>query len=227
MISIITPIYNRTWQLARLINKLPYLKINNPELKLEWSICTNGSPQETLQILEFGKLFLKSYNILTREISMPTPFGCATVPRINAIDNSNGEYLLFLDSDDFIIHSEKINLYKDDIGISSSYFIHPDDSCIKSNSDICFTSETLDLLSKQNPIANSGTLISRKLYDLTGGIDPSLTYCEDYDLWIKCAKQGAKFKPSNINVAIELHDTNAEKTLYDQTLVDRMKLSCK
>lgn len=107
---------------------------------------------------------------------------------------ARGEFLLHLHADDFLINSQAL------MRINTCLKQHPDVKWLYGQADIVdnagkrkrkgnFIPFYPTRLRKYNMIAHPATVISRELFALSGGFDPSLKYCMDYDLWLRLSQK--------------------------------------
>ncbi|MES1383972.1 glycosyltransferase family A protein, partial [Vibrio cholerae] len=91
LVSVIIPIYDRTWELKEAIQSILDQSYEKTELIL---IC-DGSPQETINIVDEYQS-----NDKVKIFKYPTSSGNAVRGRNKGIKEANGEFIAFLDSDD-------------------------------------------------------------------------------------------------------------------------------
>ena len=86
-LSIITP-YHDTLKYFKELAKVLIPQLNN---EVEWIIVDDGSNEVTLDILNAKVIHLKENS------------GNASIPRNIGLDNAEGEYIAFIDSDDLVV----------------------------------------------------------------------------------------------------------------------------
>jgi glycosyltransferase involved in cell wall biosynthesis len=170
-------------------------------LEIEIVICDDGSTDNSFEIISgFSN---KNIKIISNKINYGIGY-----TRNRLIDNSKGDWFLFLDSDD-LLKSNCVKLFFDEIRDLNK----EDYSMFYGNSDY------LDLDGKIKKWERSkyfdGTLLSnkfsfpifhpifynRKFYNLTQGIDVNLKCGEDFDLWYKMEEVGKiKFFPISMYI---------------------------
>jgi len=119
--------------------------------------------------------------------------------RNSGIALSRFRWLLFLDADDWIFpqHLERLTgLLRHDDGFDAVYcgwtYVTPDGSHVFEE----FAGDTGDLFAEHAQYCFSVLhtyVVSRSLVEKVGGFDPSLQTCEDWDLWQRIARTGARF----------------------------------
>ena len=180
VVSIITPIYNYGLMFEKTLTSIFESTFKN----IEVIIVCDGS--EDTYVLEKLKTLKNHPNIkvLYQENKGPSS------ARNFGVENSTGEYILPLDSDDFISPDyiqSCINTIKNNPTVSPVYCdthhlgqiqgveVRPDWS--------------LERL-KQGPFIVNCSMFSRVAFDKCGGYDENLKGWEDYDLWIRMAING-------------------------------------
>ena len=122
-----------------------------------------------------------------------------SMARNSGIALSRFRWLLFLDADDWIFpqHLERLTgLLRHDDGLDAVYcgwtYVTPDGSHVFEE----FAGDTGDLFAEHAQYCFSVLhtyVVSRSLVEKAGGFDPSLQTCEDWDLWQRIARAGARF----------------------------------
>lgn len=85
-LSIITPYYDA----LRYIKALAYMLEPQLNEEVEWIIIDDGCNEKELD------------NIKAKIIHLPENSGCAGIPRNHGLDIAQGEYITFIDADDFV-----------------------------------------------------------------------------------------------------------------------------
>lgn len=197
-ISVIIPVYNRPEALRRAFRSL----VNQSYKDFEVIVCDDGSDIDLTDIIDF---YNDKLNIIYIKIDNS---GGPARPRNVAAMHANSDWLSFLDSDDWWKTERLGNLIKylnDDVDI----LYHPLIAKIthKKNYINHFSRRKLIgsnigddpytfLLSEGNQIPNSSVIVRKSKFDEISGFceDPSIISLEDYDLWIRLARHGAKIK---------------------------------
>ncbi len=124
--------------------------------------------------------------------------------RNTAMENAQGDYLAFLDSDDIwqsLYLETMVNALeasKTDIAYSAVQFFdhHTKEKLIQWGP----TQEDLQVfpegLFERNFIAPSGAVIRKEVVKRVGGfdVDPLIQSCEDHDYWLRCLDKGLRFQ---------------------------------
>lgn len=181
MISIIIPTYNREDTLLIAINSVFKQTYTNFEIL----ICDDGSTDSTL-------ILLNSINDSRLRIIKCEHSGKPAFVRNQGIKNSNGEWIAFLDSDDYWAENklEKQLYYANkfkSLAISTNAF-----RINNSKSSLYFSEKKNTILNyysflEQNKIICSSVLIHRSLINKIGYFpeDFNLRGIEDYAYWIR------------------------------------------
>ena len=191
LVSVIMPTYNH----AKFIGKAIDSVLNQTYQNLELIIIDNYSEDNTEEIITSYKddriKYLKFRN-----------HGIIAASRNHGIKHSHGEYIAFLDSDDW--------WYPEKLKVVANYFQKAD--IIYHNLDI-YTSRGkkyfkrikgrtltpppfVDLMINGSALANSAVAIKKSIVDQVEGLseDRSLIAAEDSDLWLKISKITDNFK---------------------------------
>lgn len=170
LISIIIPFFNTEQYIERCVNSV----INQTYAHLEIILVNDGSTDQSLVIAEKLQKKDKRICIINQENSG------ASIARNRGIDASNGDYIMFVDSDDWIDENMVESLYNDitshdaDITISSV----PYDKDLKIDNCTLNGTDALGYL-----IDGAWWGVYGKLYSLKAiGTNrfPTPTICEDY-----------------------------------------------
>lgn len=177
--SVIIPTYNRYNFVKRAIESVIHQSYKDFEL----IIVDDGSTDNTRDIEDeyAGQLiYIRQKN---SGISGARNWG---------IENSNSEYITFLDSDDkwlpnklkehfkFIKNNPDIRIHQtDEIWIRKGKQVNPRNKHKKKEGDIFLNSLELCLISP------SAVVLKRDLFNDYGYFDELLPACEDYDLWLR------------------------------------------
>lgn len=195
MVSVIIGSYNRYELLLRAIESV----LNQTYKDIEIIVVNDCSTDKRYDNLK--------HNSNIKFFKTDTNSGLPSVPRNIGINNSKGEWICFLDDDDYFLPTkiEKQMGYSDDydficcdaycdenhsekylkwryLGVWNQY--NPDDSDILSHK----------IITGHNLIINSSVLIKKDLLNSVGNIseDVNLRRIEDYNTWLKVLSQTKK-----------------------------------
>jgi len=190
LFSIIIPTYNH----AHLIHKCLTSLIEQSQSDWEAIVINNYSLDDTLSVIEnIGDQRIKVINFHNN--------GIIAASRNQGILKSRGEWLCFLDSDDFWYPEklDKVSQYLD-----NNDLIYHDLDMFNKNGFIkgkkCKGRKLTkplysDLLMHGNPIATSSVVVRRKIIEQVSGFieEKKLIAVEDYDLWLRVSKVTERF----------------------------------
>lgn len=180
LVSVIIPIYNYGVQFEKTLNSVFESSYKN----IEVIIVDDGSTDEYV-LNKLDSIYENpSIKIIKQKNSGPS------AARNNGIRNSNGEFILPLDADD-TIHPDYIqscvNILKNNKNISPVYcdtLHHGQLQGVEQRPEWSF--ERLI----QGPFIVNCSMFHRESFEKCGGYDESMRGWEDYDLWIRMAKNG-------------------------------------
>jgi len=184
--SIIIPCYNQAHFLQECL-----MSIQNQSFT-DWEaiVVNDGSPDNTTMV---SKKILETdprIRLVEKEN------GGLSSARNKGIELAKGDFLIFLDADDLIL-KDCLSRYHN-LALENREFIQSDYLCFKDNiNNILFKrtkipqySNFLTTILQGNVGPVNGFMISKKIVERVGKFDESLTSCEDWDFWIRCAKLG-------------------------------------
>ncbi|MGH7845554.1 MAG: glycosyltransferase family 2 protein [Candidatus Binatia bacterium] len=182
LVSVIIPTYNRREMVRDAVDSVLAQTYRNFEL----IIVDDGSDDDTAEALT-------SYGEALRVCAQPNR-GVAAA-RNRGVFCAAGSYLAFLDSDDlwlprklevqaaFMQENPRAQICQtEEIWFRRGVRVNPRTKHRKPSGDIFRPSLELCLVSP------SAVMMTRALFDTSGGFDEAFTACEDYDLWLRIAK---------------------------------------
>lgn len=191
--SIIIPTYNRANLLDRCLQSL----VNQTYKDFEVIVCDDGSTDNTKEIYE------KYKNNLNIQYLWDKNWGGPARPRNKGIAASQGEWICFLDSDDWW----KPNKLEICLKYTEQYeFIYHDNEIydLKNPAKKKFLrgrslnpkNPYLDMLLNGNPCINSSVVVKRSVINVVGLIDEDrrLIAVEDFDYWLRIAMYTKRIK---------------------------------
>jgi glycosyltransferase involved in cell wall biosynthesis len=188
-VSIITPVYNSADVIGETISSV--LKQNY--LDWEMIIVDDGSTDNIQGVV--NKFAQKD----SRVKFFRQDNAGASAARNTAIRNTNYEWLLFLDADDWVsedFFEKMIPVLENDTSID---VVHCGWTRVKKDgttSKEVFGGEQADMfpsLAYYSPFAIHSCIVRKKLVEQVGGFDTSFKTCVDWDLWQRVARTGARF----------------------------------
>lgn len=190
-VSVIMPAYNAQKHIGEAIDSV------RAQSFIDWEliVVNDGSTDDTAKIVT-------SYSLTDRRIQLVTqPNKKQAAARNTGLRMAKGEWIAFLDADDLwrpeklsrqllcsnadVTYTSGIKLFEPS-GKMTPYDIHP---------GLVSSGEMYRMLFEWNPIPNLSVLIKRKLVEVAGLQNESIEVvgCEDWEYWIRLAKNGASF----------------------------------
>ena len=182
LVSVIIPSYDRWPMLGESVDSVLVQTAREYEL----IVVDDGSTDETPRRL-------RDYGARLTMLSQSRR-GVAAARNLGA-RQASGQYLAFLDSDDlwhplklerqlaFMESNLEVEICQtDEIWVRNGVRVNPRHKHRKPSGDIFRASLALCLVSP------SAVMMRRDLFERVGGFDESLPVCEDYDLWLRIAK---------------------------------------
>ncbi len=181
-VSVVTPSFNTGRFIAAAVQSV--LAQDYPQL--EYVVMDGGSTDQTLDVL-------KSLGERVSWISEPDAGQADAINR--GFSRTSGEILGWLNSDDTYAPGA--------IGVAADYFqAHPDVALVYGNADFidstgarigrCAHVEPFSrhrLMHYSDFIVQPAAFFRRSAFEAVGGLDASLNWAMDYDLWIKLARR--------------------------------------
>ena len=182
-VSVVIPAFNRWRLLAEAIDSVLAQSYRDFEL----IVVDDGSCDATAS--ELAKLASRLQFFVTERRGV-------SAARNLGVSQSRGYYIAFLDSDDLWLnsklerqtrfmdeHPEFHICQTDEIWIRNGVRVNPRAVHQKPSGDIFSSSLELCLVSP------SAVMMTKALFDRTGGFDEAFPVCEDYDLWLRISAQ--------------------------------------
>lgn len=222
-VSIIMPCYNYGEFISVSLTKLLEQKFTNWECLIVDNGSTDHSKKEILKFVENDSRFKYYFQ------AQAGPSAARNLGLKNAV----GKYIQFLDADDFLQNNKLFSqvefLEKNDsidIAFSDALYFENNDvnnpykapwsakapvKDIEGNSEFTY----LKLL-EGNRLVISGPMFRRNLSAINNGFLENLKYNEDWEFWLRLARNGARFKfvePEESKSLIRIHSANSSKNL--------------
>jgi glycosyltransferase involved in cell wall biosynthesis len=215
-VSIIIPCYNRELFICDAIDSA----LNQTYSNIEIVVVNDGSTDNTHEII-ISKYIDKIKYIQQKNSG-------ASFARNLAIKSSIGEWILTLDSDDYISPnyvSDAIEKIKDKKTLVTARAFIVDDK-LNGNSyypDISIFNKTINLESmiNQNQVITS-SLFSKELWEKAGGYNEKIKRAEDWEFWVNLVSCGANVTYINKNepyLKYRIHGDN--KSTKNQHLLEK------
>jgi len=179
LVSVILPTFNRAWSIEQAVDSV--LSQDYPELEL--IVVDDGSTDNTIEVLEQYKADI----ILLRQANAGV-----SAARNTGIKKSKGELIALLDSDDmwdkrkiscqvkfFAENPDAMICQTEEIWIRNGRRVNPKIKHKKPSGMIFEPCLNMCLVSP------SAVMIKKKLFDMKGFFDETMTVCEDYDMWLR------------------------------------------
>ena len=192
LFSVVIPTFNSASKIHRALDSVLAQTYENFEIL----VMDDGSTDNTTEVVS-------SYNSPKIIYENDMNFGGPAKPRNRGIALANGEWICFLDSDDWWTN-DKLQTCFDNIDDKIDLIYHGLD--IVGDQSLIFRQKTLsswqlkkpvliDLLLNGNPIANSSVVVRKSLLESIGGINESqkLIAAEDYNTWMRIAQLTDQF----------------------------------
>lgn len=205
LVSIIIPNYNRAHLLKDVINSVVKQTYKNIEI----IVVDDASTDNSINILKEIQKNNKKLTIKRLEKNSG-----ANICRNKGVELSNGEYISFLDSDDYFKKDKiekQISVFteKEDVGFVVTGF--GEKNFKKVSEGYIDIKETLF----QNNLGGFSTLMVRKdIFQYVGGLDPKLLSCQDWDLFLKLLVNSKGYKITENLVIYDLQEDSISKNPY-------------
>lgn len=188
--SIIIPTYNRAEKLRKCLESIQQQTFRNFEVL----VCDDGSTDHSQEVVEAFK------NKLDIRYFYNANWGGPAYPRNVGISNARAPWLCFLDSDD-TWYPEKLKATAQFLD-THDFICHNFNVVGKINYRSRLRTHNLSknafqrLMTSGNTIVTSSVCIRKSILDEMNGfsLDKELVAVEDFDLWLRIAKKGYRFK---------------------------------
>ncbi|MBL1140635.1 MAG: glycosyltransferase [Proteobacteria bacterium] len=218
LISVVIPTYNH----ARFLESALQSVVDQSYAEWEVIVVNNYSEDNTIDVVN-------SFNDSRIKLINYKNHGIIAAGRNKGISLSKGEYIAFLDSDD-IWYRDKLKeciylLNKDyDLVCHGEYWV----TNSKNRRRIIYGPEKRaayrSLLFDGNCISTSAAVVRKKALDKVENFNesPDMVTVEDYDLWLRLSKSGAKIGfVERILGEFRIHDMNNSKAVITNMLAEQ------
>lgn len=195
-ISVVIPVYNRSWELRRALESLARQTTRDFEVV----VCDDGSTEDIRAVLE---PFENQIEVRYQRIENS---GGPARPRNVAVGLARGEWIAFLDSDDWW-DDERLAVVGAELGDDVDVLYHS--LRVVTAAGLTRTLERRPVIGEPlrggalrhlalfgNPVPNSAAVVRRSLLMQIGGIceERSIVAVEDFDTWLRLVEAGAKMR---------------------------------
>jgi glycosyltransferase involved in cell wall biosynthesis len=211
-VSVIIPTYNRAQSIGRSVDSV--LKQSYQDFEI--IVVDDGSTDNTRDILfSFGN----HIKCIRQDNKGPS------TARNVGINASKGEYVAFLDSDDYFMKSNletKISFLQSNPQIGWVYsdwaYVDDEDNDIeKGSSKFRYSEKKLngnifeELLKSRNFISPCTVVVRKSILEDIGHFDPLIPSQEEYDLWLRISLKYPVYYVDKVLVAVTLHPASLSK----------------
>jgi len=192
LVSVIIPVYNRTWQLRRGLQSL----VEQTFRQFEVIVCDDGSTDDVRTIVAEFKELLPIEFIRTKNSGGPAR------PRNIAVSRARGEWISFLDSDDWW-DSHRLESIVVELNKEVDLLYHPLRYAGRGGRSVRLGMSKIVGFPMQgnplrymalfgNPIPTSATVVRRDMFISIGGMREEFNLVEDFDMWLRLAEIDAR-----------------------------------
>jgi len=219
--SVVIPTYNRSGALKRCLDSL----VNQSYKNFEVIVCDDGSTDDTKYVVESYK------DKLSLTYDYAENWGGPAKPRNRGIELAKGEWVCFLDSDDWwddnkleviSMHSDSnVSVFYHPLKIISAYAEPQIIKCrVVNNKDA-----KVDLLINLNTLPTSSVCVKKDLLNKMSGFSlrKDIIGLEDYDFWIQLAGEGAVFQRINNCLGYYFNGDSDNITHEDERQIQRFE----
>lgn len=221
LFTIVIPTYNRSSDLVRCLNSL----VSQTYKNFEVVVCDNASTDNTKEVISEYKSLLNLHYVY-----LMTNSGGPARPRNVGASNAKGEWICFLDSDDWYTTNKLEYISK--LDLKTIDFVYHDLNIVKDgvmikrmrSRNLNEKKSYLDLLLGSYGIPTSSVCVRKNIFLESVGFEEDSNFIglEDYHLWIELARSGTRFK----YIAEPLGNYflgNENLSLNDESRIDRYK----
>ena len=180
-VSIIMPTYNRKYIIKRAIDSVLNQTFKNYEL----IICDDGSTDNTEELL---KKDYEDYFKSGKFIYLEQVHAGVSKARNTCLERSNGDLIAYLDTDNYWEYEyleEMVSLFQDNPKCDSAYSVLQVHNFVENKHYVLYNLYDRNKILKGNQIDLNVFIHRRKLYELLGGFNESLTRLVDWDLILR------------------------------------------
>ena len=207
-VSVIMPSYNHGHFIDKAIESVINQTFNNWEI----IVIDNHSTDNTQEVLK------KYKDINLRKISIKNK-GIIAASRNLGIENSQSEYIAFLDSDD-VWYPNKLEVCLELLSHNYDMVCHAEKwTGLSKDKNVFYGPEHRtsydSLLFSGNCLSTSAVVLKKEILSSVNGFseEPTFNTAEDYDLWLRISKENKKIGIVNeVLGEYRLHDSNESQS---------------
>lgn len=197
LISVVIPVYNRSWELRRALESLARQTARDFEV----IVCDDGSTEDIRAVLT---MFENQMEVRYQRIENS---GGPARPRNVAIGMARGGWIAFLDSDDWW-DDERLAVVCAELSNDVDLLYHS--LRVVTAAGLTRVVDRRDVVGEQlrgdglrhlalfgNPVPNSAAVVRRSLLLQIGGICEDRSIIEDFDTWLCLLESGARIRYLN------------------------------
>jgi glycosyltransferase involved in cell wall biosynthesis/peptidoglycan/xylan/chitin deacetylase (PgdA/CDA1 family) len=188
-VSVIVPAFNAKTTLPRALDSLVRQSLTDWEAV----VVDDGSSDDTLELARHRAEQDPRIRVLAQGNDG------ASAARNAGIADARAPWLVFLDADDWVApeHLERllavVETHRAQVGCCGYARVTSDGGTIATGSCTDLAERPLDVLAQRSAGAIHAFIVRRDLVMNVGAFDTTLTTCEDWDLWQRIARTGARF----------------------------------
>lgn len=219
-VSIIIPAYNAAETVEKTLDSLQAQTVR----RWEGIIVDDGSTDSTGEIIARHA----AEDSRLRVISQPN--AGVSAARNTGIADAQYDWLLFLDADDWMTPNALEELTNAVIADNTLGAVHcgwtvvtPDGQLIEECTGV-HAGDMFPIFAMNDAFVIHACLVRRALVNDAGGFDTSLTTCEEWDLWQRIARTGAKFGAVRLSLARYRVRAGSASTDDSRVLADALRV---
>lgn len=222
LVTVITPSYNQGKFLERTVLSV----LNQDWPNIEYIIIDGGSSDDSVAIINKYEEYL-AWWVSEKDSGQTNAIN-------KGIRRGSGRYLTWLGSDDILLPgaiSTMVRAFEENPAAGMVYgavaFIDEDDKFLKTNGYAAMTLEKL-LYHKHSTIAQPSSLLKREVLDAAGLLDESLSFCMDYDLWIRLHRIAPSINlGEKVLSGYRLHPESKTVSAYSKMALEKIRVNRK
>lgn len=223
-VTAVVPAYNSAKTLGETLDSLL------AQTRGDWDavIVDDGSRDESAQVAEAYCARDRRFRLIRQ------PNSGASAARNTGLFAAEGEWILFLDSDDWIAPDflEKMLAAAAENPRAGAIYcsynrVAPDGTRLPQDWQEDVAEDPFRSFARGCPVVIHGIIVRRKLLVEVGGMDVDLVTCEDWDLWQKVARMGVRFVGVPETLAFYRLREGSLSTSTIQMLKDGLKVTAR